>query len=143
MRGLAVSPGVAVARTYLVDEPDISVSSDKIPEDRVNEEIDFFRLAVEKTRQQLRSIYEDAVGSSREESAAIIQAHMEFIDEPVLIDEIVEKVEKEHFNINYAVNSTICEWAEKLEKIEDAYIRERAADLRDVGRRICRCLQKR
>ncbi len=136
MTGLAVSPGIAVAKACIADEPDISINREIITEERVNNEIELLYHALESTKTQLQSIYEAAVKSTGEENAAIIQTHMAFADDPVLIDSIKEKVKTKHYNVVFAVDSTICEQAELFESIEDPYIRERAADIKDVGRRI-------
>jgi len=140
MNGLAVSPGIAIAKAYLINEPDISISSEIITEERVNHEIESLYHALESTKTQLQSIYETAVESTGEENAAIIQIYMAFADDQVLVDRIKEKVETDHCNVVFAVDRTICEQVELFESIEDPYIRERAADIKDVGRRIIKNL---
>lgn len=140
MGGLAVSPGIAIAKAYIADEPDVKISNDIIPEERVNCEIELLDHVLEVTKTQLQEIYEAAARNTDEENAAIIQAHMEFADDQVLIDSIKEKVRTEHYNVVYAVDCTIREQVAIFESIEDSYIRERAADIKDVGGRIIKNL---
>ncbi len=140
MNGLAVSPGIAIAKAYIIDEPQININNNIITEESINKEIELLYYAIEKTKIQLQYIYETAVKRTQDENAAIIQTHIAFADDQVLIDSIKEKVKTKHYNIVLAVDSTICEQVELFGSIEDLYIRERAADIKDVGRRIIKNL---
>ncbi|HWQ29550.1 MAG TPA: phosphoenolpyruvate--protein phosphotransferase [Negativicutes bacterium] len=140
MKGMAVSAGIAVAKAYVTDDAEIIIKKDKIAGERINSEIEALYNALERTKAQLQCIYEAAAGNTGEENASIIQTHIAISDDQMLLDIIRKKIEEEHFNAVFAVESAICEQIRIFEDIEDPYIRERAADIRDVGSRIIKNL---
>jgi phosphotransferase system enzyme I (PtsI) len=141
-RGLAASAGIAIgpALLYLPDETmDLRPEPPSGPVD-AGEETARLGEAIKEAERQLTNIYESSLADVGEETAAIFLAHKEFLDDPVLLEEVNRQIEEEHVVAEMAVEAAFEGYAQQLEMLEDDYYRERALDLRDVSRRVRRIL---
>jgi phosphotransferase system enzyme I (PtsI) len=138
--GLAASPGIAIgpAILYLPQEELVQRPSPALA-DRAAE-VARVEAALEVAREQLGKIYAQSVQEMGEEAAAIFLAHQEFLDDPVLRDEVTAQIEEHELSAEAAVEAAFEGHAQQLEALEDSYYRERALDLRDVSRRVRRIL---
>jgi len=136
--GLAISPGIAVAKAYIINDVELEIDQGNIKIDQIPEEISRLNNAMEKTKEQLQAVYETAKKNIGEENAEIIQTHIAMADDPTLIDGIREKIETNHDNSALAVQKTIAEQITMFDNIEDLYIKERIVDVKDLGERIIR-----
>jgi phosphotransferase system enzyme I (PtsI) len=141
-RGLAASAGIAIgpALLYLPDEA-MGLSAEQ-PSGPVDAGHETARLgeALAEAEKQLTNIYESSLAEVGEETAAIFLAHKEFLDDPVLLEEVNRQIEGEQVPAEVAVEAAFEGYAQQLEMLEDDYYRERALDLRDVSRRVRRIL---
>lgn len=136
MKGIAASPGIAIAKAYIVEESVVETSSDMIKEEQIEETLNALEKAIGKSKVQLQLIYKKTISNVGEKDAEIIQAHMSILEDPFLIDEIKKRVVGNKNNLVWAVDTVINEQVALFDAIEDPYIRERAVDIRDVGSRI-------
>ncbi|MBC7263415.1 MAG: phosphoenolpyruvate--protein phosphotransferase [Chloroflexi bacterium] len=139
LKGIAASKGVALGPAYIY-RPVICGPS-RPAQAPADAETELGRLAeaIDASRQQLQDIYESAVREIGEEAAAIFQAHQAFLDDPMLLDSIRERIQKGE-DAETAVRGAFAAFAAQFDAMEDPYFRERAADLRDVGERVLRNL---
>ena len=138
-RGLAASVGVAIgpALLYLPQERLVAVTTgptDPAEETRCLDE------AIATAQEQLRRVYEQAVLEVGEETAAIFQAHEEFLSDPDLLDTVRAQITENGLRAEAAVEVGFEGFAQQMEALDDEYLRERAVDLRDVSRRVQRIL---
>ncbi len=136
MKGMAAAPGIAVAKAYIVEEPVIEIGSDMVKEEKLEEALNALEKAINESKAQLQLIYNKTISDIGEKDAGIIQAHLSILEDPFLIEEIKKELVEKKNNLVRAVDTVIKEQAAVFDAIEDPYIRERAADIRDVGSRI-------
>lgn len=140
-RGIGVSPGVAAGPVALLRNPDTpQISERMISEEAVAGEIARFEEALIETRQQIRQIQEALSGQTRVQDASILDAHLMVLDDRTFLEEVIGGVRDKLQNIELAVREGTARYASVLEAVEDDYLRERVADVRDVGRRLLRNL---
>ena len=120
------SKGIAVGKAFLVKAPDLTAERVEITAQEAEREKTAFRHAVEKAREDLRPL-------ARENT--VFAAHLDMAEDETLIDGVEEKI-SEGKCAQWALELQMEETCGLLESLEDAYLRERAADVRDVCRRI-------
>ena len=120
------SKGIAMGKAFLVKAPDLTAERVEITAQEAEREKTAFRHAVEKAREALRPL-------AREN--AVFAAHLDMAEDETLIDGVEEKI-SEGKCAQWALELQMEETCGLLESLEDAYLRERAADVRDVCRRI-------
>jgi len=139
-RGLAVSPGIGIGKAYIISEPDIIIDKGPISVDNVPAELERLRRALESSGRQLRDIYDSAVKRGEKEKAEIIEAHLMMLEDPMLAEQAEEKAHSLGVKAEYAFWLAVEEQVSVFEGIEDAYIRERVSDIRDIGSRVLKNL---
>ena len=120
------SKGIAIGKAFLAKSSDLTAERKKISETEMEWEKASFQRAVEHTRKVLRPL-------AREN--AIFSAHLDMAEDPTLMEGVEEKIASGK-NAQWALEEQMEETCGLLESLEDAYLRERAADVRDVCRRM-------
>jgi phosphoenolpyruvate-protein phosphotransferase (PTS system enzyme I) len=137
LRGIPVSPGVCRGRILVLHEQTTECPARyEISEAEIPEHINRLEQALLKTRQQLLDVQEKVSAGIGAKDASIFDAHLLVLEDPTLLDEVNRFVENEKLNIEYAFAMVSDKYAKTLAAIEDEYLRERAADLRDVTARV-------
>ncbi|MDS0981418.1 phosphoenolpyruvate--protein phosphotransferase [Staphylococcus hominis] len=134
IKGIAASDGVAIAKAYLLVEPDLSFTNEKITD--TDAEIKKFRNALEASKIELTKIRNNAEKSLGADKAAIFDAHLLVLDDPELIQPIEDKIANEKVNAPEALNEVTTQFITIFESMDNEYMKERAADIRDVSKRI-------
>ncbi|MBT3191104.1 MAG: phosphoenolpyruvate--protein phosphotransferase, partial [Verrucomicrobia bacterium] len=140
LRGIGVSPGVAIGPALLLEQEKTHVPERTISADEVGAEISRFEEAIIETRKQIQQIQATLSGQTRSHDASILDAHLMVLDDRTFIEEVIGSVQDKHKNIEWMVQEASDKYAAVLNAVEDDYLRERVADVRDVGRRIVRNL---
>mgnify|MGYP000975047838 FL=1 len=138
IQGISGSRGVAVGNVYRYIQEEIVIPDYTVAEDKVEEEISKFATAMASTLKQLDTIRKKALDEMGPEEAAIFEAHMQIAQDPSLSDGIKSLVESSHMNVVAATSQTIESFANIFLGMEDAYMRERGADIKDIGDRLMR-----
>jgi phosphoenolpyruvate-protein phosphotransferase len=140
-QGLAASPGIAIGPAFIyLPQEKVPQSAPLMPADSATE-VARLEGALDVAHQQLAEIYARSVQEMGEGAAEIFLAHQEFLEDPVLLDEVKNQILGEHhLSAEAAVQAAFEDHARQLEALEDTYYQERALDLRDVSRRVCRIL---
>ncbi|KQL46939.1 phosphoenolpyruvate-protein phosphotransferase [Brevibacillus choshinensis] len=140
LKGIPVSAGIAIAPIVrlsqeqpVIHETAITSSDIKAEQARLAQSIELARDQLEQLRQQT----EDTLGS---EKAAILSAHLAFLDDPAFAGEMNSVIESQLLSASAAVQQVSDQFISLFESMDDAYMRERADDIRDVSRRIIRNL---
>jgi phosphoenolpyruvate-protein phosphotransferase (PTS system enzyme I) len=137
LHGIPVSPGVCRGRILvLVDNrvdclPRREISADEIPQ-----QISRLEKAIMETRRQLLAVQERVSTGMGAKDATIFDAHLLVLEDPTLLEEVNRFVTEQKVNIEFAFAKVAEKYAKSLESIDDEYLRERAADMRDVTERL-------
>ncbi|MCE5099381.1 phosphoenolpyruvate--protein phosphotransferase [Staphylococcus cohnii] len=134
INGIAASDGVAIAKAYLLVEPDLSYDSEKIQD--VDAEIAKFQNAIETSKVELTKIRNNAEKNLGADKAAIFDAHLLVLDDPELIQPIEDKIKNEQVNAPTALSDVTGQFITIFEAMDNEYMKERAADIRDVSKRV-------
>src|SRR5699024_645627 len=134
INGIAASDGVAIARAYLLVEPDLSYNSEKVSD--IDAEIAKFNDAIETSKVELTKIRNNAEKNLGADKAAIFDAHLLVLDDPELIQPIEDKIKDKQVNAPTALSDVTGQFITIFENMDNEYIKERAADIRDVSKRV-------
>lgn len=137
MHGIAVSPGVCRGKILLLGDSRIdSVPRREISDEDIPRQMTRLEQAVTETRRQLHAVQAKVNEGMGAKDASIFDAHLLVLEDPTLLDEVGRFVTKEKVSIEYAFAQVAEKYAKTLEAIDDEYLRERAADMRDVTERL-------
>ncbi|CNI05658.1 phosphoenolpyruvate-protein phosphotransferase [Yersinia massiliensis] len=134
--GILVSPGIAFGKALLLKEDEIVINRKKISADQVEQEVERFKTGRAKAAEQLETIKTKAEASLGEEKAAIFEGHIMLLEDEELEQEIIALIKDELASADAAAYSVIEGQAKALEELDDEYLKERAADVRDIGKRL-------
>ncbi|HBE78496.1 MAG TPA: phosphoenolpyruvate--protein phosphotransferase, partial [Firmicutes bacterium] len=134
--GIIGSGGIAIGRAYILKKETVTINKDFIDDNRLNEELNQVDEAVELTKAQIARIKERASEDFSAEEVAIFEAHLMILEDPELINGIKELIINEKLHSSNAAAKVIENFMGMFSNIEDEYLKERAADIRDVGDRL-------
>ncbi|MEH0874254.1 phosphoenolpyruvate-protein phosphotransferase PtsI [Pectobacterium cacticida] len=136
--GILVSPGIAFGKALLLKEDEIIINRKKISADQVEQEIERFLTGRSKASAQLEAIKKKAGKTLGAEKEAIFEGHIMLLEDEEFEQEIIALIKDEHASADAAAFSVIENQAKALEELDDEYLKERAADMRDIGKRLLR-----
>ncbi len=135
-QGISASSGIAIGKILLLKGTGISVQRIDVNDDELEQQLITFEKAIEKTRQELAVLKNKVKNTIGVEESAIFDAHMLLLNDPNLIDKSIKKARQEQVSIDYAFNEVLTGLIRVFESMDDVYLRERANDLLDVGKRV-------
>ncbi|EMJ6800979.1 phosphoenolpyruvate--protein phosphotransferase [Staphylococcus aureus] len=135
IKGIAASDGVAIAKAYLLVEPDLTFDKNEKVTD-VEGEVAKFNSAIEGSKVELTKIRNNAEVQLGADKAAIFDAHLLVLDDPELIQPIQDKIKNENANAATALTDVTTQFVTIFESMDNEYMKERAADIRDVSKRV-------
>ncbi|MBD5431384.1 phosphoenolpyruvate--protein phosphotransferase [Lactobacillus agrestimuris] len=135
LKGIAASDGIAVAPAYLLVEPDLSFNKTSI--DDVEAEVSRYEKAVADSTSEVENIRDIAKKSLGEEESQVFDAHLMILNDPEFTGAIGEQIKNSKINAEAALDETAKNFISIFEGMTDnPYMQERAADVRDVSKRI-------
>ncbi len=134
IKGIAASNGIAIAKAYKLVMPDLTV--DKTTIEDVEKEIKVYEDAMSQTAKDLETIKEAASKNLSAEEAAVFDAHALVLSDPELKSQVEDKIKNEKLNAAAALEEVSTMFVSMFEAMGDEYFRERAADIKDVSRRL-------
>lgn len=140
LQGIGVSPGVAVGEVVVFAQEGAAVPERMINDRDIPLEIARFEEALIKTRHQIAEIQRKVSSALGEEHASIFDAHLLVVDDRYFVEEVIRDLRARRRNAEAVLNIVAERYIEMLSRVEDDYLRERAADVRDVTRRIIKNL---
>lgn len=135
IKGIAASDGVAIAKAYLLVEPDLTFDKNEKVTD-VEGEVAKFNSAIEASKVELTKIRNNAEVQLGADKVAIFDAHLLVLDDPELIQPIQDKIKNENANVATALTDVTTQFVTIFESMDNEYMKERAADIRDVSKRV-------
>lgn len=133
-KGIAASSGVSICKALVLKEVKYNIEKKNIED--VPKEIDSLHAALKLSREQLSNVKKITENKMGKDNAEIFEAHLLMLDDPELIGEIEGKIKNESLNAEFAVKSTVETFVSIFEQMDNEYMRERAADIRDIGKRL-------
>ncbi len=141
VQGLGVADGIAIGRAVCLVTRAIDVYRFPIADEDLDAEVERLREAVRRTEQEIRRTQSGVGEELGKDLAEIFEAHVLMLADKAFVERIVERIRSEKANAEWVVHRTTEELVEKFSRLDDARLRERADDLRDVGRYLLRMLQ--
>ena len=133
-KGIAASKGYAIGTVFLQEHEEIVITDQKVTD--VAAEKEALQKSLDASRAQLEKIKEKAATEMGEEKAAVFEAHITLLDDPEFTGAMAMEIESNSINAMKAVDNVTNMFVSIFESMEDAYMRERAADIKDVSKRI-------
>ncbi|GEN87306.1 phosphoenolpyruvate--protein phosphotransferase [Oceanobacillus sp. FSL W8-0428] len=134
MNGIAASSGIAIAKVYELKEPELNFEKSSI--DDPGKEIERLDSALEVSRKELEKIKEHTLKELGEEHAEIFSAHLLVLGDPELINPIKDKINDDKVNAEAALDEVATMFIGMFKGMDNEYMRERAADIHDVTKRV-------
>ncbi|MDG4655720.1 phosphoenolpyruvate--protein phosphotransferase [Ectobacillus antri] len=134
IKGIAASSGIAIAKAFRLENPELIIEK-KTVEDTAAEVVRLDEaLAVSKN--ELAAIKDLAFAELGADKAAIFEAHLLVLNDPELVNPVKDKIKGEQVNAEYAMNEVATMFVNLFENMDSEYMKERAADIRDVTKRV-------
>lgn len=138
LKGIAASSGIAIGKALVIRENKVEIAKRAI--ENALDEKERFTLALDKAKGELENIRNIAEKKLGQDKAEIFDAHIMMLEDPELTGAVELKIDSEKVNAEYALKETIDMFSSMFEALDDEYMRERAADIKDVGRRVVNIL---
>ena len=140
IQGLAASKGIAYGQVFLYLQSELEIPRYSVDPDKRVAEIARFEQALVVTRQQIASIQDQVSKNLSAEEALIFDAHQLVLEDQALIGETIRDFQKTGLNIETCFDAVAQRYIQAFAEIDDEYLRERAADLKDVAKRLLHVL---
>ena len=142
LKGIAASSGIAIGKVHCLGKDEFSIPKRKISYEEISREIYRLEEALIDTRKEIVTIQDKISKELGFSEAQIFEAHLLVLEDRVLIEEVIKKIKNKRVNVEFAFSQSIKEYTDTLFNFDDEYLRERAADIRDIGKRVLRKLLK-
>ncbi len=140
LHGIPVSRGIAIGRAHLLRPAALDVKHYLLPEEQVEAEVLRLSTAIATVHRELQAIWKDLPPDAPSELGAFIDVHALILSDPIISEQPLEIIRSRHYNAEWALLTQIDELSAQFDEIEDAYLRERKNDIRQVGERILKVL---
>jgi len=140
LHGIAVSRGIAIGRAHLLAPAALDVKHYLIAAEEVEGEVERLKNAIATVHKELQTIWNDLPKDSPTELGAFIDVHALILSDPMISEVPLDIIRKRHYNAEWALVTQIDELSAQFDEIGDAYLRERKADIQQVGERVLKVL---
>ncbi len=138
--GIAAAPGIVIGKAFLFSKEKLEIN--KAPITNADEAINHFQEALKQSKKELNKIFGFAREKMDEVRAAIFEAQLMILDDPILLEHINKRIRDEMVQPEYIVSDEISKYQELMIISHESYMKERAHDIEDIKQRIIRNLQK-
>ena len=135
-KGTGASPGIALGKALVIEHSELVIEKKTI--ENIDKEIQKLESAVKVSKEELTKVKEKALDELGEHEAEIFEAHLLVLEDPELIGSAISKIRDEKVNADYALNEIKEMFVAMFESMDNEYMRERAADIKDVTNRVLR-----
>ncbi|MDP2852465.1 MAG: phosphoenolpyruvate-utilizing N-terminal domain-containing protein, partial [Gallionella sp.] len=140
LHGIAVSSGIAIGHAHLVSHTSLEVAHYILPKHFIGEEIARFDAALQATRKEFSSLRSNRPTHAAAEFDAFLELHQMILDDPLLSAAPREMIANEHCNAEWALKVQTETLVAQFDEFEDAYLRERQTDVKQVAERLLKRL---
>jgi len=142
LRGIGVSPGIAMGEAMLAESVVFTSRREIIPEDQVEEELRRLRRAVERTKAELKILKDSIQSQVGEQQAFIFDAHLLILDDQMLLSNLEKVITEEKVKAEWAISQVNNYFTGLFDSLEDEYFKQRKTDISDVLARVYRNLER-
>jgi phosphoenolpyruvate-protein phosphotransferase (PTS system enzyme I) len=140
LHGIPVSGGIAIGRAYLMAPAALDVDHYLVEVPQIDREIERFRAALKTVQNELERLSEDLSADVPSEVGAFIHVHTMILNDAMLVQETIDLVRARRYNVEWALTEQLERLSRHFDDIEDAYLRERKADIHQVVERVLKAL---
>ncbi|MDD5408657.1 MAG: phosphoenolpyruvate--protein phosphotransferase [Candidatus Omnitrophica bacterium] len=140
LKGIGAAGGISIGVAYKLGKEEFVVFPEAIAWEDIPMQIQLFEEALIKTRREIIELQKRISSDMGQEEAQIFDAHLLVLEDRMLIEEVISRLKKEQLNVAYIFSEVLKKYISVFLKIEDEYLKERIADINDVGKRILRNL---
>ncbi len=140
LKGIAAAPGISISHAFIYKKEKEVITSEPITD--IDEALKNFDTALQQSKKELRKIFSLAVDKLGEKRAAIFEAQMMILDDPILISSLRKRIRNEMIVPEYIVNNEISKYTDLMNLSHEPYMKERSHDIEDIKNRIIRNLKK-
>lgn len=138
MKGLGVSQGVGIGKVFKLEADEILIERKEI--ENAPLEVDKLKEAILECKKQINKIYQIAIKNIGEKEAKIFKAHEMILEDDTVFDEVINIINIEKVNAEFALSVILNKYIKLFENIEDEFLRDRANDIKDIMNRLTRIL---
>ncbi|MCA8943415.1 MAG: phosphoenolpyruvate--protein phosphotransferase [Planctomycetes bacterium] len=139
-KGESVASGIALGPVYLQGFAEEDSYPRRIAADQVENELNGLRQALDRSRDQIQALKSKHGDTLKKKELRIFDVHIEYLQDPMFIDEIEKLVMNERYSVRAAIRKIVDDYDRIFQLVEDDYLRQRAGDFRDVATRVLRNL---
>ena len=137
LKGIPVSPGVVIGNAFvLYSDTSFTAPAHTVMDTEVWKEIARFEDALTRTRAEILGIRKKIANQIGRESSDIFNAHLMILEDRTLIEDVIAIIKEQKVNCEHAFSTVIQRYFSAFSQINDDYLKERVADIRDIGKRI-------
>ena len=140
LRGIAAAPGISIANAYIFTKEKEEISLESITD--TDEAVQNLNEALAKSKKELNKIFELAIDKLGDKRAAIFEAQIMILDDPILIQNIIKRINDEKRMPEFIVDNEISKYQKLMNNSDEPYMKERSHDIEDIKNRIIRNLKK-
>ena len=140
LHGISVSRGIAIGRAHLLTPAALEVKHYLIDEEQMEAEVARLQNAIQTVHKDLQTIWSDLPKDSPAEIGAFIDVHVLILSDPMLAEVPLDIIRTRYYNAEWALVTQIDELSAQFDEVEDPYLRERKADIQQVGERVLKVL---
>ncbi len=134
MRGIGTSPGIAIGKAFIYESYKTDI--EKVHVKDIDYEISRLDNAIDVIRKDIQVLYDMSLECIGKSNAEIFNAHLMILEDPDLYKSVIEKIQAESVNCEWAMKQTTQYFISLFDEIEDEYLKERVLDVRDVTHRV-------
>jgi len=140
IKGIAAASGISIGAAYKLGKEEFIIPKLSISDADIPVQIQLFEEALIRTRREIIELQKRISSEMGQEEAQIFDAHLLVLEDRMLIEEVISRLKKDKQNVAFIFQEVLKKYISVFAKIEDEYLRERIADINDVGKRILRNL---
>lgn len=134
--GIIASPGIKIGKAYIYQGSNIIIPKYTITEEQLGTENARYENALEKTKNDIKSIQEQISKSLSKDMSEIFSSHLMVLEDPMITEKVTRTLREEKRNVEWIINDISMELIQSLSSIEDVYLRERIIDISDINKRL-------
>jgi phosphotransferase system enzyme I (PtsI) len=140
LKGIAAASGITIGPAYRIGREEFVIPKLPIQDTDIPVQIQLFEESLIKTRREIIELQKKISSEMGQDEAQIFDAHLLVLEDRMLIEEVISRLKKEKLNVAFIFSEVLKKYIDVFSKIEDEYLKERIADINDVGKRILRNL---
>lgn len=140
LKGIAVSPGIAIGRAQILQSREIPIVQKRLSPDQAEGEKQRFFKALEKSKNQLIALRKKVMNEIGEAMAYIFDAHISILEDKTFINQVEILIKEEQANADWAVKTVMDRMIRIFDAFDDMYLKDRITDIKDICRRILKNL---